>query len=127
LNPENREAKNRFIDQTVLAMSIEESEEIDAFSEIEEILLQYSLRDVGMLSTYSDSFIDRMSRKLRVIFGSRSRSFIVSILPRSLKSFIGYELRKVREVGIDLSKLGIKVDHAALSKIETTVMVPKNN
>jgi len=127
LNPVNREVKNRFIDQTVLSMGIEESEELDAISEIEEILLQYSLRDVEMLSTSSGSVIDRISRKLRVIFGSRSRNFIVSILPRSLKSFIGYELKKVREVGIDLSKLGIKVDHAALSKIETTVMVPKNN
>ena len=127
LNPGNREARKLFLYQTVSVLSLEESAELKTISEIEEILLRYSLREVGMFSSTSGSLIDRISRKSRVILGARSRDFIVSRLPRSLKSFIGYEPRKIDVVGNDLSKIGINVDHAALKEIENMVTKSKNN
>ena len=125
LNPENSESRKLYLHQTVSVLGLEESAELKTISEMEEILLRYSLREVGMFPSTSGSLIDRISRISRVFLGSRSRDFIVSRLPRSLKSFIGYELRKIDEVGNDLLKIGIDVDHAALREIEIIVTKSK--
>jgi glycosyltransferase domain-containing protein len=122
LNPNNREEINLFLYQTVSVLDINKLAELKIISEMEQILLRYSLREDGKLSVTSEPLIDRISRKSRRYLGPRLRDFIVSRLPKSLKSVIGYELRKIDEVGNDLSKIGIKVDHTVLKEIECMVI-----